>query len=92
MYGYEIVRGIRLVSKEQFNYGEGVIYPLLHAMQREKLLAVRKTEFNGRARIYYRLTAVGKKRLAQKISNWESVVGTIQSLIYGDGHARGTTQ
>ena len=59
MYGYEIVRGIRLRSQQQMSFGEGVIYPLLHSMQKRRLLAIRRETFNGRPRIYYRLTAAG---------------------------------
>lgn len=81
MYGYEIVRGIRLVSNEQLQFGEGVIYPLLHSMQQRKLLAIRKTTFNSRPRIYYRLTAAGRKKLDQKIADWRRVTESVQALL-----------
>jgi len=84
MYGYEIVRGIRLRSNEQMNFGEGVIYPLLHAMQKKRLLAIRRETFNGRPRIYYRLTASGQKKLQQKITRWSQVSQVIQQFLDGE--------
>ncbi|MGI9519216.1 MAG: PadR family transcriptional regulator [Pirellulaceae bacterium] len=84
MYGYEIVRGIRLRSAEQMSFGEGVVYPLLHAMQKRRLLAIRRETFNGRPRIYYRLTASGHKKLDEKISRWNQVSSAIQAFLDGD--------
>ena len=84
MYGYEIVRGIRLRSNEQMNFGEGVIYPLLHAMQKKRLLAIRREICSGRPRIYYRLTSSGRKKLQQKISHWNRVSQAIQQFLDGE--------
>jgi PadR family transcriptional regulator PadR len=83
MYGYEIVQGIRLISKEQLSFGEGVIYPLLHFMQKRRLLATRRATINGRPRIYYRLTASGKKKLQEKVSDWSRVFNAIQKVLEG---------
>ncbi len=83
MYGYEIVRGIRLRSNEQINFGEGVIYPLLHALQKKRLLAIRRETHNGRPRIYYRLTTNGRKKLKEKVSRWNLVSQSIQQILDG---------
>ncbi len=92
MYGYEIVRGIREHTNEQMNFGEGVIYPLLHTLQKRRLLAIRREKYNGRQRIYYRLTATGHKKLAEKISHWEKVSSAIQLVLDGDSDAATATQ
>ena len=33
MYGYEIVKAVRLVTAEAIGLGEGVIYPVLHGLE-----------------------------------------------------------
>ena len=33
MYGYEIVKAMRLVTGEAIGFGEGVIYPVLHSLE-----------------------------------------------------------
>ncbi len=83
MYGYEIVRGIRLRSHEAIQFAEGVIYPLLHLMQKRRLVATRSAKVNGRPRIYYRLTKAGKKRLEAKLSDWNRIVGAVQTILDG---------
>ncbi len=35
MYGYELVRAIRRSTGDIISLGEGVIYPTLHALERE---------------------------------------------------------
>ena len=63
MYGYEIVKEIQARSKEEFAFGEGCIYPCLHGLEKSGLLGSRKLDAGGRSRVYYRLTAKGRKRL-----------------------------
>ena len=36
MYGYEIVKAVRVVTEEAIALGEGVIYPALHARREER--------------------------------------------------------
>ena len=83
MYGYEIVRNIRLQSNDHINFGEGLIYPLLHTLQKRRLLAIRRETINGRQRIYYRLTKTGAKKLQDKLSNWNRIVAAVQLILDG---------
>ena len=46
-------------------------YPVLHRMEREKLLTSSWQQADGRRRKYYRLTAAGKKELASRRQEWE---------------------
>jgi PadR family transcriptional regulator PadR len=85
MYGYEIVQGIRIRSGQQMDFGEGVVYPLLHYMQKKRLLAIRREVCNGRPRIYYRLTAGGRRKLRDKVSQWNQVTSVINAFLHGDG-------
>ena len=50
MYGYEIVRAVKLVTAEAISLGEGVIYPVLHGPEKAGALkAKRKPVFQGNA-------------------------------------------
>lgn len=86
MYGYEIVRAIQEKTQEQFTFGEGCIYPLLHWLEETKLVASRRKEVEGRSRNYYQLTARGRKRLEELAREWKDVVAGV-NLVLGGQHA-----
>ena len=81
MYGYEIVRGIRERSQDTMSFGEGVIYPVVHSLEKRKLLATRRAKVNGRVRIYYRLTKKGERALHKKMTHWKRVAAAISSIL-----------
>ena len=81
MYGYEIVRGIRERSANTMDFGEGVIYPVMHSLEKRRLLATRRDKVNGRVRIYYRLTKKGQKVLREKVSHWQRVASAISAIL-----------
>jgi PadR family transcriptional regulator, regulatory protein PadR len=63
MYGCEIVEAIRIQTGAIVAVGEGVVYPVLHALETEGALKSRRMTVNGRSRIYYSLTRHGSPRL-----------------------------
>lgn len=81
MYGYELVRSIRLVSKDAIILAEGVVYPVLHAMEAQGFLRTRKKAVNNRSRVYYTLTARGRKRLETLQGEWERVSSGVNSFM-----------
>src|SRR4026209_2501631 len=82
MYGYEIVKEIQARSKEEFKFGEGCIYPCLHGLEKGGLLAGAPLDAGGRSRVYYRLTAKGRKRLESMTAEWKRVAGGV-ALVLG---------
>ncbi len=86
MYGYEIVKAIEAETRQALAFGEGCIYPYLHYLEQEKLVAVRRKEVDGRARHYYRLTSRGGKRLEKLAEEWQRVSAGI-GLVLGAQHA-----
>lgn len=86
MYGYEIVKAIQEETRQTLSFGEGCIYPYLHYLEQEKLVAVRRREVEGRRRYYYRLTPRGRKRLEKVSSEWKRVTSGI-ALLLGAQHA-----
>lgn len=86
MYGYEIVQAIRSRTDAVIAVGEGVVYPVLHGLERDGAIRSRRKTVNGRSRIYYSVTAVGTSRLADLTQTWANLTGAIQSLLSGGTH------
>jgi PadR family transcriptional regulator PadR len=86
MYGYEIVQAIRGRTGAVIAVGEGVVYPVLHGLEKDGALKSRRKMVNGRSRIYYSTTRAGAKRLAALTQNWSSLTGAIQTVLEGGQH------
>jgi len=82
MYGYEIVQAIAVRTRQALTPGEGVIYPLLHALEKDGLLRSRRKSVGGRSRIYYCLTARGAKRLSGMTDHWTSLTGAVGAVLH----------
>ena len=87
MYGYELVEAIRTKTSQTISLGEGVVYPALHALERDGSLRSRRKLVNGRTRVYYRATVRGEKRLAGLVSQWSQIVRAITQAIEEVPHA-----
>jgi DNA-binding PadR family transcriptional regulator len=73
MYGYQVVKELEQRSAGFFRFKEGTLYPILHRLERQGLLAGRwQTMPNGSERRYYMLTARGKRALSDKLDEWET--------------------
>ena len=81
MYGYEIVQAIRHASGDAIGFAEGVIYPLLHGLERDGALATRRQTVNGRSRVYYTVTPAGGGRLAALADQWQDLHRTIADIL-----------
>ena len=88
MYGYELVRAIRRSTEDIISLGEGVIYPTLHALEREGSLASRMTKVAGRSRVYYRITAKGRRRLERVCTDWSRITAAVAGALRVTDHAQ----
>jgi PadR family transcriptional regulator PadR len=87
MYGYELARAIRAVTREAISVGEGVLYPALHTLEARGLLRGRRQTVSGRTRVYYAVTAKGRRRLERLTEDWHRVAGGVEAALEGAGHA-----
>jgi len=87
MYGYEIVQAIRNQTGEVVAVGEGVVYPVLHGLERDGALISRRKTVNSRSRIYYAVTPAGSRRLADLSNAWTNLTAAIQKMLMGGRHA-----
>ena len=87
MYGYELVKSVRLVTDEAISLGEGVIYPVLHGLEQNSALKAKRRAVGGRTRVYYSLTAKGKRRLEHLEQDWNRIQSGINAALGVPGHA-----
>ena len=73
LYGYEIVRKIRTATGDAISLGEGVVYPVLHALEAAGALRSRRRVVNGRERVYYSVTKKGRGRLEDLAAHWTRI-------------------
>ena len=80
-YGYEIIQEVRAVSEGELEWTDGMLYPLLHRLERKGLIRSRwETPKGGRRRKYYRLQDRGKAELVAEKRRWTAVHGTLTRL------------
>ena len=80
-YGYSIIEQVRSRSGGELEWSEGMLYPVLHRLENEKLiLASWKLGENGRKRKYYRLSATGSKALEVERKQWNTVHNTLSAI------------
>ena len=87
MYGYELVRSIHKATGEAISLGEGVIYPVLHGLERSGALKARRKAVAGRTRVYYTLTKKGRTRLDELQNDWRRIQNGITNALQDPGYA-----
>lgn len=87
MYGYELVRSIKTVTSDAISLGEGVIYPVLHGLERSGALRAKRKLVSGRTRVYYSVTAKGRKRLDRLHGEWQRIESGISAALGNASHA-----
>jgi PadR family transcriptional regulator, regulatory protein PadR len=82
MHGWGITLHIQRTSNEVLRVEEGSLYPALHRMEQERWIVSEwgTSENNRRAR-FYRLTALGRKRLSAERENWKRVTGAVALVL-----------
>ena len=79
IYGYDIVRQLRLV--DALVVSEGTIYPILSRLKRDGLVRTTLEESpSGPARKYYELTRRGEQLLTDMNRYWETLTREISDL------------
>jgi PadR family transcriptional regulator PadR len=86
-YGYSLV--LRLHELGLTDLNEGTVYPALSRLESRGLLHARLVRSaSGPARKYYEITPVGSEELARGMSAWESLAGTVHSVLSRTAAAR----
>lgn len=88
MYGYQIIEELDRRSEHVFQMKEGTLYPILHALEKDKCLSSYQREApTGRMRKYYKLTRKGKQLLDDKRAEWAAFHRGVDSVLSGGASA-----
>ena len=80
-YGYAILQRVRELSGGRMEWTDGMLYPVLHRLERLGHVEARwETAESGRRRKYYSITRAGKAQLAEDRKQWEAVDATLRGI------------
>ena len=80
-YGYLIIKKIKELSGGKMLYSDGMLYPVLHRLEKEGLVISDWTmEKNSKPRKYYEITDLGKKALIAEQEQWQQVTAVLHAL------------
>ena len=83
-YGYALIQRVRELSGGQLQWSDGMLYPVLHRLEKEGLIeATWRTADTGRQRKYYRIGATGQTELARQRQQWFTVHNVLTKLWEG---------
>ncbi len=80
-YGYAILQRVRELSGGRMEWTDGMLYPVLHRLERLGHIESRwEVAETGRRRKYYRITSQGRVQLAEERKQWQAVDATVRGL------------
>jgi DNA-binding PadR family transcriptional regulator len=80
-YGYAILKRVHALSGGHIAWTDGMLYPVLHRLERQGLVEARwKVAPSGRRRKYYRITHKGRAHLAEERRQWHAVDTMLRGL------------
>ena len=80
-YGYAILQRVRELSGGRMEWTDGMLYPVLHRLERLGHVEARwKVVESGRRRKYYRITRIGRAQLAEERRQWQAVDDTLRGI------------
>jgi len=82
MHGWGLSQRIRQISKGVLEVNQGSLYPALHRLAKRGLLEASwgTSENNRRAR-FYKVTAAGRKQLANETATWRLFSGAVDAVL-----------
>src|SRR5690349_12920708 len=80
-YGYAILERVRELSRGRMEWTDGMLYPVLHRLERLGHVKARwETAESGRRRKYYRITPGGRAHLQEERRQWQAVDATLRGI------------
>jgi PadR family transcriptional regulator, regulatory protein PadR len=80
-YGYLIIKKIKELSGGKMKYSDGMLYPVLHNLEKSGLIQSRWVmEGDTRPRKYYEITENGKQELVREREHWSSVNSVLDAI------------
>jgi PadR family transcriptional regulator PadR len=80
-YGYAILKRVRELSGGEVEWTDGMLYPLLHRLERTGYIAATwGTSPEGRRRRNYDITDAGRAQLEEQRRQWVTATRTLGNL------------
>src|SRR5688500_130303 len=80
-YGYAILKRVRALSAGELEWTDGMLYPLLHRLDRLGYVTTEwRTPPEGRRRRYYTITDEGRAALAEQHRQWTTVTRALNDV------------
>ena len=80
-YGYAILKRVRALSAGELTWTDGMLYPLLHRLDRLGYVTTDwRTPPEGRRRRYYTITEEGRAALAEQHRQWATVTQALNGV------------
>lgn len=80
-YGYAIIKRVQEVSGGHMEWTDGMLYPVLHRLERLGFIKARwELADSGRRRKYYRITPQGREQLKEECRQWQAVDATLRGI------------
>jgi len=80
-YGYAIIQRVRELSRGHLEWTDGMLYPVLHRLERLGHVEARwEIAESGRRRKYYRITSRGRNQLDHERRQWQAVDGALRGI------------
>ena len=82
MHGWGVAQRIQLLSRDALVVSQGSLYPALHRLERQGLIAAEwgVSENNRRAK-FYRLTKAGRRQLEKEAQSWGQTTAIVARFL-----------
>lgn len=82
MHGYALASWIKAATEEELQIEEGTLYPALHRLEDQGLLAAEwGVSDNNRRAKFYRLTPAGRKTLRVRTEKWRRYARAVERVL-----------
>ncbi len=82
MHGYALSEYLKTEMDAVFKFGVGMLYPLLHQLEKDKLIVGKWQQVAGADRRVYSLTKKGQKKLKEKRAEWNTMSSLVGKLVH----------
>ena len=82
LHGYAISKWLQQTSEDVLRVEEGVLYPALHRLEKEKWMRAKwGVNDTGRRAKFYSLTPLGKRKLQAEVARWKRSSRAVSTVL-----------
>lgn len=81
-HGYAIAQEINTRTRNALKFKQGTLYPVLHTLEREGLVAGEwRHDTGARPRLVYAITEAGRAELARRVHAWKTFAQAMDTMV-----------